>query len=222
MVEAPRGFIELGRGAGAHIAMTLTRAALSRKSANKARVQSVTIPEKPYAPEKFKPSTVDRTIENAGLLTEQIRNEAGRAIISRLEAGSASWGDIQAYAARVRAIGTGNCLEYAIVAFEKLCADGWRQLELVQLFPPSTHCFVILGSARAPGAYGAGFPFAADVVVCDPWAHIACDAAVYEREWAARMQKWADERKEIFGGGQSISPLNYTLQHRQLVMCSVR
>jgi hypothetical protein len=223
LIELPWGVVEASRGMGAHIAVLLTRRALSRKSANKARVATVQIPDAPYAPGKNKLETIDRTIENARLLTEQIRNLGDSPqILGRLEQGVASWQDIQTYAARVKAARTGNCLEFAIVAFEKLAADGWRQLELVQLAAPSSHCFVVLGSARAPAEYPMGFAFGNDAVICDPWAHIACDVAAYEREWDARMQKWTRERTEIFVPNAQISPRDYTLQHRQRVMCSIQ
>jgi hypothetical protein len=215
------GGFRLNRVTGASIAMLLTRKALYRHAANKARVEAVTIPSAPYTPSKTKPDTSDRTIANMKRLTELRGQEVGGVYFARLGAGDAKWEDIQAYAALVRNAGTGNCLEYAVVAFEKLHADGWKTLELVQLASPSTHSFVILGSARAKGEYAAGFGRGNDVVICDPWAHIACDASAYATEWAAKMSKWTTEKKNIYTPGQTIAPNAYGLQHRQEVLFSI-
>jgi hypothetical protein len=223
---------DLSRAAGAHIAMLLTRNALGRGSANKARVQTVEIPRKAFfngpdqklivvAP-KTKPDTLDRTIENAKLVGQRVRgSQYGQWFEGRLNAGQATLDDVKAYAALTSSVGTGNCLEYAVVAFDKLVSDGWRSVELVQLAPPSTHCFVVLGSARAIGFYEGGFNLGNDAVICDPWARIACDARDYPSTWTAKMAKWEDEKKMIFANGEQIAPRQYGLQHRQFVMARV-
>lgn len=214
--------MEFNRETGAHIAMLLTRRALGRKSANKVRMESVTVGGELYSPVKTKPDTMDRTIENMKLMNTQLRgSDAGRLFVERLNGGIASWDDIQRYAMLVRTVGTGNCLEYAVVAFAQLHADGWTGLELVQLAPPSTHFFVVLGSARPIGSYAASFDLGPDAVICDPWAHVSCPCGIYRTEWAGRMAKWTAERKVMMVPNGSIQPSEYGLDHRQVVMFSL-
>jgi hypothetical protein len=44
--------------------------------------------------------------------------------------------------------------------------------------------------------------------VCDPWANIACPAPEYPQRFAQKMEKWESEHKQIFSGGEWLSPTN--------------
>ncbi|HEV2676521.1 MAG TPA: hypothetical protein VGV37_18490 [Aliidongia sp.] len=215
--------VEVSPYTAAQIAMHDARFALGRRSANKVRLDTVTVRGQSGSLDKVKKETFERMRDNALAFRERILDVDGsRPFRTKLTSGAATLTEIRSYADLVCSVGTGNCFEYAIVAFIKLYAQGWRRMELVQLDAPSTHCFVVLGSARRQGMmYEAGFAYAPGSVICDPWAHIACAADVYATVWRDKMLKWQGSGKQISTPDGLLDSTNYTLQHRQLVMYSL-
>jgi hypothetical protein len=211
--------IDAARDRVVRLATSFTRNILDQKSANKVRMEPLV-----HDDGTTKPATIDRTIRNAGLLRDLRRSTEGSDFLNKLNGGAATIQDISDYARRILAIGTGNCLEYAVVAFDILYSGNCRPIEFVQLAYPSTHCFVVLGLARPRGNVGQSLAWGEGVYVCDPWANIATKVGQYQAEWTSKMAKWGRAGKTIVLGNNDgyISPENYTLpNHNKLVLFSV-
>lgn len=81
----------------------------------------------------------------------------------------------------------GNCYDMACAAafyLEKKSVE-----YTIMQFPEGDHTILVLGQPR--GVYPDRFEaWAADAVICDPWADIACLAHEYPLRWKARLMNW--------------------------------
>jgi hypothetical protein len=203
----------------ASIAMLKARKAMSRKSGNKVRLEPVTIPASTYEKERTLPENIDTALANAKTVHDFRNTTDSEAFIAKINSGQATTEDLSRFARRVEAIGTGNCFEYSVIAYDFLYRIGVRNMALIQLDPPSTHYFVILGVTGKPGLRIGWNQIPANTCICDPWAHIACSTRDYLTEWNAKMQRWEDRGKTLnIPGASFMKPTQYTLYHMLNIM----
>jgi hypothetical protein len=182
-------------------------------------LKPVTIPATTYEAERTLPDNLDTGIANGETVKVFRHTPDSEAFIAKLNSGKATIEDLFNFARRIEAIGTGNCFEYSVIAYDFLYRLGVRNMALIQLDPPSTHYFVILGVTGQPGLRITWNDIPAHTCICDPWAHIACSIRDYLAEWTAKMKRWEDRGKSLnVPGANFLKPTQYTLYHQLNVM----
>lgn len=226
------------RWAEARNANFFTRLALAGKSTNKVRRFDVHLGNDRFGLPRIKRSTLARAQTNASALDEFYFTPEGLDYLELL--GDRDTGDynltansIKSYAAAIRLLGIGNCLEHAVVALDYLLQRGQQQeqpghqqsrheLELV-LVGNNLHAFVVLGSQRPRGLHLPTFNFndRPDVIICDPWANLVCPAINYPGQFFLKMRLWASQSKSLYVNENTFqNPTELHVNHSQEVVFS--